>query len=78
MQLASQIGNVAFRALARTLARQPDEDTIVFLPDHIYPGGAGQGPTIGPDGTLEFPPDYIGPDSSRAGAAAGAAGGSVG
>jgi hypothetical protein len=60
-QLASQMGNVAFTALARSLARQPDEDTIAFPPDHIYPGGAARAPAIGPDGILEFPPDYIGP-----------------
>jgi hypothetical protein len=65
LQLASQLGNVAFTALARTLARQPDEDTIVFPPDHVYPEGAGQGPTIGPDGTLEFPPEHIGPSGEE-------------
>ena len=93
LQLASQMGNVAFTALARTLARQPDGDTITFPPDHIYAGGAGQGPTVGPDGILEFPPDYIGPgDEGSTGetiefppdhitsesSGAGAAGGSVG
>ena len=73
VQLASQMGNVAFTALARTLAGQPGEQgptvgpggILEFPPDYIGPtddaGGGGQGPTIGPDGTLEFPPDYIGP-----------------
>ena len=68
VQLASQMGNVAFTALARTLARQPDEEgptigpggILEFPPDHIGP--SGEEPTIGPGGILEFPPDYIGPD----------------
>ena len=67
VQLASQMGNVAFTALARTLAGQPGEQgptvgpggIVEFPPDYIGP--SGEEPTIGPDGTLEFPPDYIGP-----------------
>ena len=58
LQLASQMGNAAFTALARTLTHQPDSDTIVFPPDYIGPSVE---PTVGPDGILEFPPDYIGP-----------------
>ena len=63
-QLASQMGNVAFTALARSLARQPDE-VIEFPPDYIGPGGEGQGPTVGPDGTIEFPPEHIGPSGEE-------------
>jgi len=59
LELASQMGNVAFTALARSLARQPDDGSIEFPPDHIGP--SGEEPTVGPDGVLEFPPDYIGP-----------------
>ena len=67
LQLASQMGNVAFTALARSLARQPDAEgptigpggILEFPPEHIGP--SGEEPTVGPDGTLEFPPDYVGP-----------------
>ena len=69
LQLASQMGNVAFTALARSLVQQPPgagqgptvgpDGTLQFPPDHIGP--SGEEPTVGPDGTLEFPPDYVGP-----------------
>jgi hypothetical protein len=67
-QLASQMGNVAFTALARSLTHQPGagqgptigpDGTLEFPPEHIGP--SGEEPTVGPDGILEFPPDYIGP-----------------
>ena len=68
-QLASQMGNVRFTALARSLARQPDGTgqgptigpggVLEFPPDHIGP--SGEQPTVRPDGVIEFPPDYIGP-----------------
>ena len=71
-QLASQMGNVAFTALARTLVQQPagagqgptvgPDGTLEFPPDYV---GPTEGPTIGPDGTLEFPPDHIGPSGEE-------------
>jgi hypothetical protein len=63
--LASQMGNAAFTALARTLTHQTDGDTISFPPDHIYSEGAGQGPTVSPDGVIEFPPEHIGPSGEE-------------
>jgi len=77
VQLASQMGNVAFTALARTLTGQPTEQgptvgpggIVEFPPDYIGPtdgaGGVGQGPTVRPDGTLEFAPEHIGPSGEE-------------
>jgi len=73
-RLASQMGNVAFTALARSLTHQPGagqgptigpDGTLEFPPEHIGP--SGEEPTVGPDGILEFPPDYIGPGDEGSG-----------
>jgi hypothetical protein len=63
LQLASQMGNVAFRTLARTVARQPADEHIEFPPDYIVPESGGQGDSE----YIEFPPDYVGPQSGGQG-----------
>ena len=59
LQLASQMGNVAFTALARSVARQPTDEVVEFPPDHIGPEGEGESQS---DEVIEFPPDHIGPE----------------
>ena len=75
LQLASQMGNVAFTALARSVARQSYEDTIEFPPETITaspeapsddviefpPETITASPEAAGDDVIEFPPDYIGP-----------------
>ena len=71
-QLASQMGNVAFTALARSVTQQPGgasqgptvrpDGVLEFPPDSI---GPADGPTVRPDGVLEFPPDHIGPSGEE-------------
>ena len=58
VQLASQMGNVAFTAYARSVARQTSDGYIEFPPDYIGPESGGQ---TGSE-FIEFPPDYIGPE----------------
>ena len=58
-QLASQMGNVAFTALARSVARQSTDEIVEFPPDYIGPEHGGPRES---DGIVEFPPDYIGPE----------------
>ena len=52
LQLASQMGNVAFTALARSVARQPDDEVIEFPPETIAASPPG-------DDVMEFPPETI-------------------
>ncbi len=60
LQLASQMGNVAFTALARSVARQPTSEYIEFPPDYVGPSdGGGQSES---SEYIEFPPDYVGPN----------------
>ena len=63
LQLASQMGNVAFTAYARNVARQPAAEHIEFPPDYIESGGGGQSVPEGGGQSqpehIEFPPDYI-------------------
>ncbi len=79
LQLASQMGNVAFTALARSVVARQESEYIEFPPDYIGPESGGQTGSefiefppdyIGPEGGgqeqseyIEFPPDYIGPNS---------------
>ncbi len=66
LRLASQMGNVAFTALARSVARQSTGEVVEFPPDYIGPeysegGGQSQGGESD-GGYIEFPPDHVGPE----------------
>ena len=62
LQMASQMGNVAFTAYAQSVARQPATEYIEFPPDYIGPDSGGQSQPEQSE-YIEFPPDYIGPEN---------------